>query len=209
MALAVPPREDARLPSFVNAVLWLARHAKLAVAVLLNTELANHPALDQILYKPFVYAELLTAPRACTTGIDIIVEANRPASAVWLWLGAGRTHAFSPAEAKLARALLNDAELSPLFSANQSVETIFKNRPTVDLLWADGRVVVEVDGDDHREPQKFAADRRRDFELLISGYSVLRLINNEVTTDTDRALAQIREVVRYRKRTCPDLERLI
>jgi very-short-patch-repair endonuclease len=107
----------------------------------------------------------------------------------------------------LAKALAKDPELGVLFSANQSIETVFKNHPTVDLLWTQGRVVVEVDGDDHRDAYKFAADHRRDFELQISDYAVLRLINQEVLTDTAMAIARIREFVRHRRKTRPDLER--
>jgi len=35
---------------------------------------------------------------------------------------------------------------------------------------------------------QYAADRHRDFELLVSGYAVLRLSNEEVLTDTARAV---------------------
>jgi very-short-patch-repair endonuclease len=122
-------------------------------------------------------------------------------------MGEGRTHPHSAGEAKLSKALTNDTELCLLFSANRPVETIYRNRPTVDLLWPEGRVVVEIDGHDHRTPQKYAADRRRDFELGISDYYVLRLLNEEIMTDTAKAIAQIREVVRYRRQTRPDLGR--
>ena len=67
---------------------------------------------------------------------------------------------------------------------------------------------MEIDGDDHRDPYKFVADRRRDFELLVSGYSVLRLVNSEVIVDTAKAIEQIRQVVRYRKQTASQRESL-
>ena len=146
-----------------------------------------------------------------TGALEIHLEGGdgRAAGTVVVWLGEGRTHPNSPGEAKLAKALLANTELCRLFVANQRVETVYRNTPTVDLLWRGGRVVVEVDGDDHREFQKFAADRRRDFELGISDYHVLRLVNREIMSDTEKAVAQIREVVHFRKRTRPDLERLL
>jgi very-short-patch-repair endonuclease len=54
--------------------------------------------------------------------------------------------------------------------------------------------------DDHREAHKFAADHRRDFELQISDYAVLRLINHEVLTDTAMAVSRIREFVQHRRK---------
>ena len=44
--------EDMRLVSLTNAVLWLARNAKLAIAVFLPGEVANRAALAQIAYDP-------------------------------------------------------------------------------------------------------------------------------------------------------------
>ena len=73
--------------------------------------------------------------------------------------------------------------------------------PRVDLLWREGRVVVELDGPDHQEDFKFANDRHRDFELLVAGYLVLRITNNQVQTDLQRAIEKIRAVVRFRRST--------
>jgi very-short-patch-repair endonuclease len=88
----------------------------------------------------------------------------RAAPSVWVWLGEGRTHPKSEGAAKLAKALADDPELGALFSANQPIETRFKNRPTIDLLWKQGRVVVEVDGGDHRE----AYNSRRTTDAILS-----------------------------------------
>ena len=54
------------------------------------------------------------------------------------------------------------------------------------------------------KPTSIAADRHRDFELLVSGYAVLRLSNEEVLTDTARAVAKIRKVVSIRQHPPPE-----
>jgi very-short-patch-repair endonuclease len=209
MALSTVERDDAKLASLANAARWLAENARLAVAVLLPSEMEDRPGLAHILYDPIRFVSPPKESNKLSAGLEITLdrEPSLASSTIWVWLGEGRTHPKSKGEAKLARALASDPELGPLFNANQSIETVFKNRPTVDLLWTQGRVVVEVDGDDHREAYKFAADHRRDFELQISDYAVLRLINHEVLTDTAVAVARIREFVHHRRKTRPDLER--
>ena len=209
IALAANRYDDAKLASLASAACWLADKAKLAVAVLLPSKMEDRPGLAHILYDPFRVVSPLNELSKQSFGLEINLDCggSLASSTVWVWLGEGRTHPKSEGEAKLAKALANDPELGTLFSANQSIETVFMNRPTVDLLWTQGRVVVEVDGDDHREAYKFAADHRRDFELQISDYAVLRLINHEVLTDTAMAVARIREFVQHRRKTRPDLER--
>ncbi|CAN5439086.1 hypothetical protein BH11ACT6_BH11ACT6_10460 [soil metagenome] len=70
----------------------------------------------------------------------------------------------------------------------------------VDLMWPTERVVVELDGPDHRGALKYADDRRRDNALTLGGYAVLRLSNDEVTADLPRALAMIEELLATRRR---------
>jgi very-short-patch-repair endonuclease len=46
----------------------------------------------------------------------------------------------------------------------------------VDAVWGRQRLVVEVDGHRyHRTRTKFERDRRKDADLLLAGYRVLRL----------------------------------
>ena len=60
--------------------------------------------------------------------------------------------------------------------------------PRVDLLWHDGKIVVEFDGAEHERDPNYGADRHRDYQLLVAGYLVLRLTNAEVELDLGRAL---------------------
>lgn len=111
----------------------------------------------------------------------------------------GRPHPASPGEQRLSAVLANDGELAGLFQFNQPVHTVRGSRFLVDLLWKAGRVVVEVDGYSHHASQRsFVSDRHRDYELLISGYVVLRLTHSEAAVDPLLAMEKIRDVVRYR-----------
>jgi Protein of unknown function (DUF559) len=60
---------------------------------------------------------------------------------------------------------------------------ILANLIRVDLLWADERCVVEVDGPDHCGILKFEADRRRDVHLQLEGFAVLRFTNDQILGD--------------------------
>jgi very-short-patch-repair endonuclease len=88
-----------------------------------------------------------------------------------------------------------------LFSCNETVSIGggLMTPPRVDLLWREGRVVVELDGPEHQDDPNFADDRHRDYELLVAGYLVLRITNNQIETDLQRAIEKIRSVVRFRR----------
>ena len=112
----------------------------------------------------------------------------------------GRPHPGSPGEQILAAALAKDAELSGLFQFNLPVQTTRGTRYLVDLVWVAGRVVVEVDGFRHHSSRlSFTSDRRRDYELLISDFVVLRLPHDDVVNDPAIAVEKIRDVVRWKK----------
>ena len=67
------------------------------------------------------------------------------------------------------------------------------------MLWRGGRIVVELDGAEHERDPTYAADRHRDYELLVAGYLVLRLTNAEVELDLGRSLEKVRRVVHLRR----------
>jgi len=113
----------------------------------------------------------------------------------------GRAHHASAIEQRLEAALRHDLELAPLFLCNETVSVAGFGSPRVDLLWREGRVVVELDGPDHQDDPKFAHDRHRDYEFLVAGYLVLRITNDQVETDLQRAIEKIRAVVRFRRST--------
>ena len=61
-------------------------------------------------------------------------------------------------------------------------------------------LVVELDGyGSHGNRAAFMYDRHRDYELALSGYTVLRLANDEIAQDIEKAVEKIRDLVRMRR----------
>ncbi|MFG1348841.1 endonuclease domain-containing protein [Xanthobacter autotrophicus] len=71
--------------------------------------------------------------------------------------------------------------------------------PKVDILWEQEKLVVEIDGDDHRAKTKYAQDRERDFALLQAGFLVLRLTNEQVLSDLQLSLAKVKAILALRR----------
>jgi len=66
----------------------------------------------------------------------------------------------------------------------------------VDFLFEEARLVVELDGDQHRSPRGLAHDRARDAFLRAEGYAVLRFPNARVREDMDGVLGEVMEAAR-------------
>ncbi|MGV9827018.1 endonuclease domain-containing protein [Gordonia sp. NPDC003429] len=79
----------------------------------------------------------------------------------------------------------------------------------VDVLWPDERVVVEVDGPDHRRADKYARDRSRDNMLQRHGYLVLRYPNETVLDDPLSVVAELRDVLTHRNPNTGSLHRTL
>jgi very-short-patch-repair endonuclease len=110
----------------------------------------------------------------------------------------GRPHPQSPIEQRLFKMIAADAELAPKFTFNMRVEDVSLKSPRVDLLWPEGRVVIEFDGPEHRTQRLYREDRHRDYELACAGYLVLRIPNDEILEDFARAIEKIRSFIRLR-----------
>ncbi len=124
-----------------------------------------------------------------------------PEPLAWIGPARGEPHPMSSVEQRLARALVADPELAPLFVFNRRVRTANGGTPRVDLIWVQGRLVVEIDGFAcHGNRRAFVQDRHRDYELLISGYAVLRLTNDEIDEDLEKAIEKIRDVAAFCRR---------
>lgn len=198
-----------RLLALAQSAQWLARHAALGAVVMLPPALAAHPALDGILYgaRHFVQPAPAMAQANPREQLPPVKAPGIPQQGAirlrdmqkWLWPLEGRPHPFSPGEQALARALASQSDLKPLFAFNQAVHTVRGARYLADLLWAEGRIIVEVDGYHTHSPEPvFARDRQRDFELLISDYLVLRLPHDQVVANPQAAVGKIRDVVNFR-----------
>jgi very-short-patch-repair endonuclease len=63
----------------------------------------------------------------------------------------------SDAEKALHSGIIRDPKLRLLFAYNQRIPTREGSTPIVDLVWEEGKLIVEIDGPDHRRPQSFKA----------------------------------------------------
>lgn len=108
----------------------------------------------------------------------------------------GRPHPNSEAERRLYEHIRRTEDLRALFAWNQVLHLSPAATPKVDLVWPEGKLVVEIDGwVDHSTREKFESDRIRDYELLAAGYLVLRVSNSEVLADTERVVEKLRRLV--------------
>jgi very-short-patch-repair endonuclease len=176
----VDPVAPMRAAPIIHALEWCMAQGA-SVAVTLPSRPAPVPPYDRVLY----------------SAAEVIHEIE-PACARFI-PARGRAHHASAIEQRVEAALRRDLELAPLFLCNETVSVAGFGSPRVDLLWREGRVVVELDGPDHQDDPKFANDRHRDYELLVAGYLVLRITNDQVETDLQRTIEKIRAVVRFRQ----------
>src|SRR6266853_276823 len=173
----VDPASPERAAPLIHVLEWCATQGASIVATF-PTRPPIHPPYDRVLY-----------------GALEVVREIEPARARFITVHT-RAHHGSTIEQRFEAPLRRDTELGPLFSCNETVSIDGFGSPRVDLLWREGRVVVELDGPDHQDDPKFANDRHRDYELLVAGYLVLRITNDQVETDLQRAIEKIRAVVR-------------
>lgn len=64
-----------------------------------------------------------------------------------------------------------------------------------DMAWPERMVLVEFDGDVHRERRTFVRDRRRQNRLVTAGWTVLRFTSADVYGDPAGVLDQIRQAL--------------
>ena len=78
----------------------------------------------------------------------------------------------------------------------------------VDLLCADARVAVEIDGAQHlADPVAYRRDRRKDHLLQEQGYLVLRFLAEDVGKELDLVLDSIQRALSGRRTMIPLLVR--
>ena len=182
---------------------WLATNTLARVILVLPTALRTASELDHVTYTACLFGPSVKpepiAPAPTTTASTTggkkgggAVEAMVAVSPI-----VGRPHPKSAAEQLIYDRISSDPELAPLFSYNQPIRTRYKTNPVVDLLWEGGRLVVEIDGQEHCHLLTFIQDRRRDFELFMSGYQIIRFTRFKVLESPDLVLNDIRDAVRY------------
>jgi very-short-patch-repair endonuclease len=65
-----------------------------------------------------------------------------------------------------------------------------------DLAWPAQKLLVEFDGDGHRERDVFVNDLRRQNALIAAGWTILRFTSADVLGRPDEVVAQIRRALR-------------
>jgi hypothetical protein len=79
----------------------------------------------------------------------------------------------------------------------------------VDLLCADARVVIELDGGQHlADPVAYRRDRRKDQLLQENGYFVLRFLAEDLGKDLDAVLDAVLRVLARRRQSAARVEPL-
>jgi very-short-patch-repair endonuclease len=112
---------------------------------------------------------------------------------------AGRPHPASKAEQALEAALAAES-----WSAGRVWNQTFQLDPLsnpirVDLMWPAERCAIEIDGAEHRGQLHYDADRRRDVQLQLAGFAVLRFTNRQTLADIGTVLAQIQRFISIRR----------
>lgn len=188
LVLTVSRTDDAPLPRpqqdlWAHALSWLAGHGGLAV-VLIDDPL---PLIDRF-RSVDVIDRRARAGAGRGTGLEAVI---RPIS--------GRPSPTSAAE-KSVEAALARAPWSIHRQWNVAIPTgPLEPTPRVDIAWQAERVVVEIDGAEHRKPQKYEDDRARDNRLHCAGWTVLRFTNEQVGADVASVVSTIESLIRARR----------
>jgi very-short-patch-repair endonuclease len=119
--------------------------------------------------------------------------------------------ARSASEAFLYRRLDTLAETTGRFRINVPLPIAFDGFGTleVDLLCADARVAIELDGGQHlADPVAYRRDRRKDQLLQENGYFVLRFLAEDLGKELDAVLDAILRVLARRRHSATQVEPL-
>ena len=117
----------------------------------------------------------------------------------------GAASARSATEGFLYRRLETLPETAGRFRLNAKLPVPFDNHGEmeVDLLNADARLVVELDGPQHlADPDACRRDRRKDALLQEHGYFVLRFLAEDVSQQLDHVLDTVLRVMLRGEREC-------
>jgi len=123
----------------------------------------------------------------------------------------GAARARSATEAFLYRRLDTLRETNGRFRINVALPIPFDGFGTleVDLLCADARVAIELDGRQHlADPIAYRRDRRKDQLLQENGYFVLRFLAEDVGKELDAVLDAILRVLARRRQSAAKAEPL-
>jgi very-short-patch-repair endonuclease len=176
--------------ALVGSAEWLAQHGHVAVWLAggplhgADRVRSVHITLPAYLTELADLAERSQTPHVSGTGHSFVIP---PMSGV--------PRVDSPAETMLERALAPHAWANGR-RWNHTYEWHPLGQPyRLDLYWETERLVVEIDGPEHRGPLKFAADRHRDNQLQLLGHRVLRFPNEDVVCDVQTVVSRIKNML--------------
>jgi very-short-patch-repair endonuclease len=192
----------ASLRALAQGAEWLATNTRARVILVLPSALSTASELDHVTYTACRFVspaspEQVVPPSFASEPTTNAKKRGAMEATVSVSPIIGRPHPKSAAEQLLHDRICSDPELGPLFSYNQPVRTRYQTNPVVDLLWERGRLVIEIDGQEHCQLLTFIQDRRRDFELFMSGYQIIRFTRFKVLESPEIVLSDIRDAVRY------------
>jgi Protein of unknown function (DUF559) len=195
MALLVPVPED--FPPHAGDVLvaaceHLAFHGRLSVWL----SGAIFPAARRL---PSFVVRL--DPQLVGTTEDLYTARLTPGPQTSYPALAGRPHPASPAERVLDAALARHP-----WAVGRAWNQTYQTGPLVnpvrlDLLWAAERCVVEIDGPEHCSILRYEADRRRDVDLQLAGFAVLRFTNAQVERELAAVVSRIKQFLDSRRQS--------
>jgi len=196
----------ARIRGLAKAAAWLAHESQCKTLLLLPSGLADQGELDHVNYESCTLdqGESEDVPRSGTSPPPAetsknLTDAGSPPQ-VLVGPIVGRPHPASEVELLIHKLIKADQELSPLFEFNQPLAVPNERHFIVDLVWHDGGLVIELDGPEHRRHMTYVRDRDRDYQLLLTGYTTLRITNDEVYVNETLVLDKIRNVVAVRRK---------
>ena len=113
----------------------------------------------------------------------------------------GRPNPFSRVEQRLEAHLARSSWATGRAWNQTWSAGVLANPIRVDLMWRREKCVVELDGPDHLDTGKYAADRARDRALQRAGFLVLRYTNDEVLGDVARVVDELERFLEDRRRS--------
>jgi very-short-patch-repair endonuclease len=180
----------------VGACEWLGEHARLGVWLIG----AQPPAADRLMpYRITVPGHIIKLEREV---VETIEEPEFPTLSIPAVAGL-------PAGGSITEQALEQALAQHPWAAGRAWHQRYQ--PTqldllrfLDVLWEQEKIVVEVDGPEHRACLKWADDRLRDNQLQRDGYIVLRFPNERIATDMASVLHDIHTHLQRRRSTAPE-----
>jgi hypothetical protein len=211
---------DEHLNSLIKAAYWLGRETGFEVLLFLPDLLKESQALNSLKEKPREFIDFSPvisplmpddSPYRGEGDSDLEEFSYGPVPGgdvefipLPFVLKEGEPNADSPGELILYNYLSKSSELSTLFAFNMPIVTYNGIKYVADILWEEGKLVIEVDGYHfHGSHAAFEYDRHRDYLLMLSSYRVLRLTHSEIIRSVDTAGQKILNVVRYINQTQP------